>query len=127
MTAIGVILCVASVIPLVATSVIGAEGYLIVMMVTLLLAMVAVGVNLLVRAGNRAGAYQKLLQEGDYTIRAKERNEKYGGLFTAFWLFAVGVYLGWSFISDKWQYTWIVWPIAVGIFVFLKMIFTKKD
>lgn len=127
MTAIGVILCVASVIPLVATSVIGAEGYLIVMMVTLLLAMVAVGVNLLVRAGNRAGAYQKLLQEGDYTIRAKERNEKYGGLFTAFWLLTAGVYLGWSFISDKWQYTWIVWPIAVGIFVFLKMIFTKKD
>ena len=127
MTAIGVILCFASVIPLVVTSVVGVPEYVIILMVVVLLVVVAVGVNLLVRAGNRSGAYQKLLQEGDYSIKAKARNPRYASLSTVFWLFTTGAYLAWSFISEHWEYTWVIWPIAAGLFVCLKLIFARED
>ena len=127
MTAIGVILCVVSVIPLVAFSVVGTKEYVVVLMVVLLLAFVAVGVNLLVRAYTVDGSYQKLLQEGDYTIRAKSLNTKYASLSTVFWLFATGAYLAWSFIGGHWEYTWVLWPVAAGIFVCGKLILSGKN
>ncbi|MBO4652871.1 MAG: helix-turn-helix transcriptional regulator [Lachnospiraceae bacterium] len=122
LTAIGVVLCVVSVIPLVATSVIGTKEYVIVLMVVLLLVLVAIGVNLLVRVGTISGAFEKLLQEGDYTLRAKSLNMRYASLSTVFWLIATGAYLAWSFISGHWEYTWVLWPIAAGIYICIKRV-----
>ena len=127
MTVTGVLLCIGSVIPLVVTSVIGVKEYVVVLMVVLLLAMVAVGVNLFVRMSTIEGSYEKLLQEGDYTIRAKARNPKFVRLSTAFWLITTGVYLAWSFIGEHWEYTWVVWPIAAGVFVCGKLILGRND
>ena len=114
--ALGVILCVLSVVPLVATSIIGAEGFVIILMVTVLLTIVATGVNLLVRAGSMLGAYNRLLQEGDYSISAKKRSPLISRLASVYWLSAVAVYLGWSFGWNQWNRSWIIWPIAGVVF-----------
>ncbi len=127
MTAVGVILCIVSVVPLVVTSVCEAPEYVIILMVTLLLTVVAIGVNLIVRVSNIAGAFQKLLQEGDYSVKAKVANSMTSGLSMAFWLIVTAAYLAWSFIGNHWEYTWVIWPIAVGVFVILKLIFGNKQ
>ena len=35
---------------------------------------------------------------------------------TIYWLLAVAIYLGWSFATDNWTISWIVWPIAGVLF-----------
>lgn len=35
---------------------------------------------------------------------------------TAYWLIATAIYLGWSFWTNAWGITWIVWPVAGVMF-----------
>lgn len=116
LTALGVILCILSVIPLLIVSFMDVPDYLVILMVSVLLLFVCAGVNLLVRAGSMTSAYNKLLQEGDYTISEKKKSRIIGPVSTVYWLIATAVYLGWSFWSNAWEHTWIVWPIAGVLF-----------
>ena len=61
----------------------------------------------------RQGGYDKLLEEGDYT-RLSKKSGKFDGIY---WAVALAVYLGWSFVTNRWDMTWIVWPIAGVLFV----------
>ena len=54
------------------------------------------------------GGYEKLLEEGDYK-RINKKISSYDGIF---WSVATAVYLGWSFYTNDWHRSWIVWPIA---------------
>ena len=115
-TAIGVLLCVLSPVPLIAVSILTAEGYLILFMVALLLLIVSIGVNFLVRACNVAGAFNKLLQEGDYTRAAKVRNPLVEKVSSIYWLLVTAAFFIWSFGWNDWQHSWIIWPIAGVVF-----------
>ena len=35
----------------------------------------------------------------------------------AYWCLAMAGYLAWSFITENWKSTWIVWPVAGVLFV----------
>ena len=74
----------------------------------LLLLMCAIGVKMIVLTSIRRGGTDKLLEEGDYS-RLNKKIGKYDGIY---WAIATAVYLGWSFISQRWDFTWIVWPVA---------------
>lgn len=112
MIALGVILCIISVIPLLIVSFLEVPDAYVVLMVSVLLLFVCVGVNLFVRAGSRREAYSKLLQEGDYSIKEKKRSPLVGALSSVYWMIAVAIYLAWSFLTNDWGRTWLVWPIA---------------
>ena len=73
---------------------------------------VAVGVKLIVLTCIRQGGYDRLLEEGDYT-RLNKRAGRYDGIY---WAVAIVIYLGWSFVTMRWEFTWIVWPIAGVLF-----------
>ena len=77
-----------------------------------MLAMVAVGVKMIVLTSIRQGGYQKLLEEGDYT-RMNKKIGRYDGIY---WAIALAVYLCWSFVTNRWDFTWIVWPVAGVLF-----------
>ena len=119
MIAVGVFLCILSVIPLVVVSCTIPKEWLVLLMVVLLLASVSVAVNLFVRAGSMMGAFDKLLQEGGYSIAEKKSSPVVGAFAGAYWLIATAVFLGWSFIGNGWDKTWIVWPIAGVLFAAL--------
>ena len=107
----GIMLCVIAAIPmfiLMMTKYSNNSDILPVVGVAVLLVMVAVGVKLIVLTCIRHAGYDKLLEEGDYT-RLNKKAGKYDGIY---WAIVLAVYLGWSFISQNWQFTWIVWPIA---------------
>ena len=112
---IGIVLCVIAAIPVmvlgfaeeaVLNSMWEAAG------VDLLLIMCAAGVKMIVLACIRQGGFDKLLEEGDYT-RINKRAGRYDGIY---WAIVLAIYLGWSFVTMKWEFTWIVWPIGGVLF-----------
>ena len=67
------------------------------------------GVIFFITAGVRWAGMQKILQEGDYAPREKRNNSIKEAVGTIYWLIATAVYLIWSFVTNEWEYTWIVW------------------
>ena len=112
MIALGVILCIISVIPLLIVSFMKVPDAYVIFMVSVLLLFVCAGVNLFVRAGSRREAYSKLLQEGDYSIKEKKKSPLVSAVSSVYWMVAVAIYLAWSFLTNDWGRTWLVWPIA---------------
>ena len=81
-------------------------------MVALLLCIAAVGVYMIVRVAIIKSSYEMLLQEGDYGVTKKRKSSVINAVSAIYWGIVIAVYLTWSFISNKWDSTWIVWPIA---------------
>ena len=114
--AVGVIMCILSPVPLLTTAIMEMKDYIVVLMVCVILFVVAVAVNMFVRVGVVWGSYEKLLQEGDYTTNNKESNEITGKIGGIYWPLVLAGYLAWSFTTNRWDISWIVWPIAGVIF-----------
>lgn len=110
--ALGVILCVLSVVPLIVAGSLEAPDSMAAAMVSVLLIIVAIGVNRIVRTSIVWSSYEKLLQENDYSKSEKAQNKKLEPVSGIYWGIALAVYLGWSFTSGRWDFTWIVWPVA---------------
>ena len=115
MLVIGIMMCIIAVVPLFliqmthytnntdALPVIGVAGMLVI---------IAVGVKLIVMTSIVQSGFDKLLEEGDYS-RLNKKAGKYDGIY---WAIATTAYLVWSFITQRWDMTWIVWPIAGVLF-----------
>ena len=110
--AIGVVLCILSVIPTIMAGVMEVEDYMSGISVGLLLIIVSIGVNILIRAGMIKSSYDTLLQEGEYTKEEKHLKKKTDSFSGAYWCLIVAIYLGWSFWTNNWKMTWIIWPVA---------------
>lgn len=110
--ALGVVLCIVSVLPLITVSIMELADFVITAMVSLLLIIVAVGVNMIIRAGSIMGSYDKLLQENDYTASQKRAGKRISAIASIYWGIITAIYLGWSFVTMRWEFTWIVWPVA---------------
>lgn len=82
----------------------------------ILLGIVAVGVNCFVKYGIIQGSFDKILEEGDYTRSKKAISKNLGAVAGIYWCFIVAAYLGASFITNKWNITWIIFAIAGILF-----------
>lgn len=111
----GIVLCIFAVVPALIGGFFeeGAGGkkndFAIALGVCLLLAMVAAGVFLIVRTSVIWDGFQTLLEEGDYTRRHKLAQEKIGRIY---WPVVTAVYLLVSFLTMRWDITWVIWPVA---------------
>ncbi len=114
--AIGVILCILSSLPLIITACLEMDDLIVVTMVGVLLIVISVAVNIFVRIGIEWGSYQMLLEEGDYSVENKAANKVIDKVAGIYWIAVLAGYLAWSFISMRWDITWIVWPVAAVIF-----------
>ncbi|MCR4934964.1 MAG: helix-turn-helix domain-containing protein [Oscillospiraceae bacterium] len=125
---LGIVLCVLSAVPIFLSVMLYGEqeGFAHVLSVALTLALVAVGVWLIVRSSMVWGAFQQLLEEGDYTRASKENKRKLAPFNGVYWGLVTAGYLTWSFLSGGWDRTWIVWPVAGvaygAIFGILKLV-----
>ena len=108
-------LCVLSPVPLIGGA-FTENGLFVILMLCLTLAVVGTGVMLFIVAGNRWSGMQMLLKEGDYSDARKKRSKVTEAIGTAYWVAATAVYLGWSFLTNDWHITWMVWPIAGVLF-----------
>ena len=90
----------------------GDQGEAYAVAAAILLALVAVGCWLIVRASILWGGFQALLQEGDYTLEKKAESGRLAPVATIFWGSATAIFLALSFLLNAWDKTWIVWPVA---------------
>lgn len=115
--AIGVVLCILSVIPTIMAGVMETDDSTSGISVGLLLIIVSIGVNILIRSGMIKSSYDTLLQKGEYTIEEKHLKKKTNSFSGAYWCLIVAIYLGWSFWTNNWKMTWIIWPVAGVLYV----------
>jgi len=104
-------LCVISPVPLFIGTFTEKDFFTVIMLVVTML-IAGIGTVLYIVSGVRWASMQKLLKEGGFAPNEKRKNRIKDTIGKAYWLIATAVYLGWSFLSDDWQITWIVWPIA---------------
>ena len=113
---IGILLCIASVIPLFICLFFGKESFWGVIGIASVLVMAAIGVLLIVRVSIVWGSYQMLLEEEEYSRESKENSKHYGYICGVYWCLITAAYLAWSFIGYHWNISWIIWPIAGVVF-----------
>lgn len=113
---IGIACCICSVIPLFGTLAVSESDFYMVSAVCMLLALVAIGTYFIVRSAAKMNAMNQLLEEEDYTRQKKHENKKMSGPVTVYWLIATAIYLAWSFTTNDWDRTWIIWPVVGVLF-----------
>lgn len=126
---LGVMLCIASAVPLIFLAFLGQELLIERYGILLLLIMVGIGVYQFVKYGMVESAYEKALSIGEYSVAERRYQEKIEPIATIYWIVITVVYLAWSFLTGAWHISWIIWPLAGllwGIIsVLVKMIFDK--
>ena len=108
----GILLCVLSCLPLFGAMIAGGSDFVMTLGAAFLLVLVAVGVMLIVRTSIITDAMRILLEEGEYSRenkRESRRNETVMGLY---WSLTTAIYLLISFLTGRWDRTWIIWPVA---------------
>lgn len=111
---IGVCLCILGVIPLVTVSMLTDSTLAVIGTVCLLLALVAAAVYLFITSGMINASYCKLLEEGDYTRSQKKVSAS--PVTAIYWCAVTAIFLGYSFITNDWKHSWIVWVVAGVLF-----------
>lgn len=118
---IGTCTCVLSPIPLLCGAFTENELLTIILLcVTILIA--GIGTMFFIIAGVRWASMQKLLKEGDFSDKGKRKNKISETVGTLYWLLATAIYLCWSFITNDWHITWVVWPVAGVLFAAVELV-----
>ena len=114
---IGVCLCILAAIPLFGSAALEAEDPLLpVGLLCATLVIAGMGVRLLVGSGTVWGGFERLLEEGEYTREEKKKQPLISKISQVYWTLALAGYLAYSFITNDWSRSWIVWPVAAVLF-----------
>lgn len=127
---LGVMLCIASAVPLIFLAFLGQELLIERYGILLLLIMVGIGVYQFVKYGMVESAYEKALSIGEYSVAERRFQEKIEPIAVIFWMVITVVYLAWSFFTGVWHISWIIWPLAGflwGIISVLVKMISDKD
>ena len=117
----GTCACILSPVPLICAALSG-KGLLVMIMLCVTLLTVAIGVMFFIVAGVRWASMQKLLKEGEFSEKGKQKNKIIEAIGTVYWLLATAIYLGWSFLTNDWHITWVIWPIAGVLFAVVELV-----
>ena len=115
---IGVLLCICAAIPLFLMGFMGSEADLAAMaMLCITLLMVSAAVYLFVNVGSRWGSYQRLLQEGEYSVKKKTGSKVPGVVTSIYWVLATTIFLVIAFTKGTWGFAGVFWSVAGVSFV----------
>ncbi len=109
---LGACLCILSVVPLFSGAFLFESELYLVGMLALTMLLAGIGVVFFITAGIRWASMQKLLQEGDYTRQRKAGASFSDTVSAVYWLLVVAGFLAYSFYTEDWENSWIVWPVA---------------
>ena len=116
----GVVLCILSVVPLLA-SVLLERDVMVVGSVGLLLVIVASGVRKIICVSMIRSGFSVLLQDEEYSVSARKENQKNDMISSTYWSIVTAGYLLWSFLSHDWHITWLVFVVAGVLYEPVKM------
>ena len=122
----GTLLCILSVLPLFASLCVrGAADLISVAAVCLLLVIAGCGCFLYVYAGTRQAAFDRLLEEGDYSARRKSRQNLRRTVSVLYWLVVTAVFLIYTFGpsgNGQPQFSWIIWAVGGILYAAVMML-----
>lgn len=122
----GVCICILSVIPIFSGTFFGENDFIFAIGVAFTLIIVGIGVAVLIFSGVPWESMQKLLQEGEYTVEKKRKKQKGDTFSGVYWLIITAVYLGYSFYTNNWGRSWIIWPVAGVLFAAVRIVFDSS-
>ena len=108
---VGACICILSPVPLLCGAFTENEFLTVIMLCATILT-AGIGTMFFVVAGVRWASMQRLLKEGEFSSKGKKKSKITDTVGTVYWLAATAVYLCWSFLTNDWHITWLVWPIA---------------
>lgn len=115
-TAVSVSLFILSVVPLVLAWALYGEGMAVLWGVSILLILCGIGVCLVMRAAMVQGGYDRLLQLDEFSPDRKRGNARSEAVGAIYWCGVTAAYLAVSFITARWDRTWIIWPVAAVLY-----------
>ena len=123
-TGAGLAMCVLSPIPLVMSALLAHTDTARMLLTCLTLLLAGGGAALIVLSGVRRAAVDKLLRQGDYSPEAKRVGSVTGPVSVIYWLLVTAAFLGWSFLGNGWNVSWVIWPIAGVLFAAVRVVCT---
>ena len=137
MITIGVVLCIASIIPVSVTSLFSSGTFPLGLASSMIFFLTGIGVFLIVAAGVRHSGFNRLLTVNEKgTIGAsygaysrddvRYENETLTKWMSVYWPTVTCVYLIISFLTFHWWSTWIIWPIAAIIHKLIGYMFGEQ-
>lgn len=124
MNLIGISLCVLSALPLFAASYIDNKFYEETAIVYTF-ALVAAGVYFIVKAGVGEAALDLIADEGTAYSKEIESSAQGSRAAAIYWPLVTALYLSLSFLTRRWDRTWIIWVAAGVAFPGVEAIFDK--
>ena len=119
---IGIVLCILAVVPLLIATITDDEMTILVGL-SIMFILIAVGVFLLTKAGIVWESFNMLLEEGDYTRQKKaDRGGMISAISKAYWIIVVVIFLISGFIGSGVAHSWIIWPVAGLIYAAWRII-----
>ena len=107
----GVLLFIVSFIPLIVFSQLFIDNETVeALSIAAMFISIAVGLYLIIHSCTKMDGYRKLLEENEFSRNKKERRNSKA--MTVYWCIVTAIYLGWSFITQSWGISWIIWVIA---------------
>lgn len=107
-----------------------ANALITVSFLSIMLAVLGIAVGLFITVGVQWASMERLLREGEFAPKNDAASKLSGTISTVYWLLATAAYLVWSFSSNSWGSSWVLWPVAGIVYVAVMAIvnlFTQKD
>ena len=108
-------LCIFSVVPLVILSFTENE-ILIAAALALLMVIVGIGAGMFIVVGTQNASMQKLLKEGEFTEKEKNRTSIKEVVGFCYWGVLTAIYLAVTFLTNHWHLTWIIFAVGGILF-----------
>lgn len=111
---VSILMLVVSPVPLIVFGTLG-NDLMCIVSIAIMITIVSIAVFMIVASSMRFGSYKKLLREGEYSkasIQANKIGPIARAIIGSYWMIWVAIFLLISFLTNNWQKTWIVWPVA---------------
>ena len=113
--------CIFSVVPLLLVS-FTEDVALIAWTLALLMIVAGIGASIFIVVGVQNASMQKLLKEGEFTEKEKKRTSVKEAVGFAYWGVLTAIYLTWSFLTNHWHISWLVFAIGGVLFPIVMML-----
>lgn len=85
-------------------------------MLAVLITIVGIAVSIFIVVGVQNASMQKLLKEGEFTEKEKKKNGVKEAVGFAYWGILTAIYIAWSFLTNHWHISWLVFAIGGVLF-----------
>lgn len=108
-------ICILSPLPLMMGAFTERE-FLMTLFLGITMVIAGIGASIFIVNGVRWASMQRLLKEGEYSLKEKKKSGVKEAIGSVYWLVLTAVYLIWSFTTHAWHISWLVFAVGGVLF-----------